>query len=749
MSSTQELVNEVNRLRVELKERCIQIDALHQFEEEISLQFKDILSLRDSKIKELEGRVEDLSLSNTTSRPQDNSEVLMNLLNEREQEVMIMEEKVRQIMSERDEMRLRESISDSIVDYEHRVEGLRHELIGKDSEIRQLRSLLEQLPSPSGTPAIEVLKPDNPPPPQAVALSLVRETVFSLPPPVPSVAWEEVVALRRKLEETLENAVSLRGYLAGRKLFFQLENEQEEEAKDLKFFVENGDVSSLKIILVEIETALCRKSISEEFQRIISDLEKQLTDLRSLEKERETRFSVTGSPPLPLEDKSMDGIAARLKEEVKNRRKVEELNDELKLRLEDRELENEIRMKDDLIRKLRRENQELVRAIGSKDSVVGNGLCLLSQEIDQLRGDLRVKEAEVKDIRVKFIELKKEVRQKEQELEARNLVSLKKKQQPKEDPLLKEEVVKLQKEIESIKLLPPARVKRKVERKWTVATMGLVSFFSRDDTVKKMESKFDQIGIIRGLQNQLTQAEDELLICKRKLEVDAKLELELERLRFSKLEADCIASRTRLEEAEYQIRKGDQLARQDDAVLQVQLELRRVDSELSAAQESNDAKSIENVRLRSKLLELEIEKTWLVRKAQRAVDERDVVVKMRTNGGDEEKIFFVSTTKLEEEVVELRKQRDQDRAAIAEAEKVLSLVEQTEAKYLKVARENAKLRKDISALNDDTFWTDLESLQSQHKVSVSLLRQCRERVTDQSLLALIEDLVGPPEVESS
>ena len=231
MSSTQELVNEVNRLRVELKERCIQIDALHQFEEEISLQFKDILSLRDSKIKELEGRVEDLSLSNTTSRPQDNSEVLMNLLNEREQEVMIMEEKVRQIMSERDEMRLRESISDSIVDYEQRVEGLRHELIGKDSEIRQLRSLLEQLPSPSGTRAIEVLKPDNPPPPQAVALSLVRETVFSLPPPVPSVAWEEVVALRRELEETLDDAVSLRGFLAGRKLFFQLENEQQEEAR--------------------------------------------------------------------------------------------------------------------------------------------------------------------------------------------------------------------------------------------------------------------------------------------------------------------------------------------------------------------------------------------------------------------------------------------------------------------------------------------------------------------------------------
>ena len=70
------------------------------------------------------------------------------------------------------------------------------------------------------------------------------------------------------------------------------------------------------------------------------------------------------------------------------------------------------------------------------------------------------------------------------------------------------------------------------------------------------------------------------------------------------------------------------------------------------------------------------------------------------------------------------------------------MVSQTEAKYVKVAKENQKLRKDIAALNDDTFWNDLESLQTQHKSGVRLLRECRNLVTRRDLVEAITALVG-------
>ena len=84
-------------------------------------------------------------------------------------------------------------------------------------------------------------------------------------------------------------------------------------------------------------------------------------------------------------------------------------------------------------------------------------------------------------------------------------------------------------------------------------------------------------------------------------------------------------------------------------------------------------------------------------------------------------------TRLEKEISELKKLREKDKAAIKEAERVLTLVQATEDKYVSVAQENAKLRRDLLALDDEGFWSDLETLQNQHNECISLLvRVCSE-----------------------
>jgi hypothetical protein len=113
---------------------------------------------------------------------------------------------------------------------------------------------------------------------------------------------------------------------------------------------------------------------------------------------------------------------------------------------------------------------------------------------------------------------------------------------------------------------------------------------------------------------------------------------------------------------------------------------------------------------------------------------------------DKEKRLLAQRTKesqkMEQELNELRQQREQDKVALAEAERVLGLIEQTEKKYLKVAKENSKLRKDLSALNDDTFWSDLENLQTDHRESIDILKFVRPLVRDPALVTRIRKLTS-------
>ena len=73
----------------------------------------------------------------------------------------------------------------------------------------------------------------------------------------------------------------------------------------------------------------------------------------------------------------------------------------------------------------------------------------------------------------------------------------------------------------------------------------------------------------------------------------------------------------------------------------------------------------------------------------------------------------------------MKAQRAADQRALEEAEAVLKVVEASESKYLKTARENRRLKSEISQLEDDNFWNDLDELQSKVKLAVELLYECK------------------------
>jgi hypothetical protein len=290
-----------------------------------------------------------------------------------------------------------------------------------------------------------------------------------------------------------------------------------------------------------------------------------------------------------------------------------------------------------------------------------------------------------------------------------------------------------------------------------------------------------QADTLLQLQAQLADTEEQLFATTKRLNVDAKMELELSLLQKARLESESIDLRAKVADLEFQLRQrlgSHELARTDDAVLRAQLEVRRTTAELETVRRNTCEQEIDNIRLKNTILDLECDKTNLARRTQRAVEQRDLIqaellamkaahakpskpdvspVKQTVAASDEVKTLREANQRLLAEkhdrqqsarrdaleLEHLRNQREQDKAALAEAERVLALVDQTEAKYVKVAKENAKLRKDISALNDDAFWNDLENLQNQHKDSLDLLKACRRCVTDRVLLRRMEALVGP------
>ena len=568
------------------------------------------------------------------------------------------------------------------------------------------------------------------------------------------------------------------------------------------------------------------------------------------------------TPPLPevALDQSvmMDAISDRLADEIATRRKVEETNESLRLRIgvEKKEfkqllesaikqrdeavcalrdvpqpvpnhddfrkeeadveifaLKNEVRMNRELVAKLRAENTELLACAGD------------TAEVARLRQELRDKENDLKKIRLNVMELRKDVKQVEQakedqEMETRRLVrtieSMRARKKTSEDTTtVKQDIDDLKSELRSMKnagVVGRGANVRRVSR--SPPSTGLVtpasvatpvakrklSMFSPTATMIVQPTEGGMRGIsvhqsevLCTLQTHLIAVEDELANARRALDVDAKLALDMERLQRLQLENSNVKLAAQVEDLRYQLKRrvagkpADELAITDDDVcVQTQFELRQRTPELDRLRIELHEGKIEGLTLRSTILDLEFGRTAIERKCERLSElvemQKEQIHALRTvdrmtpvkPGPDTDQLLSVLQAendklvsekraltlkvkqleshavrsdgadrhRLQEEIDELRRQRDQDKAAIGEAERVLAMVSQTEAKYVKVAKENQKLRKDIAALNDDTFWNDLESLQTQHKSGVRLLRECRNLVTRRDLVEAITALVG-------
>jgi hypothetical protein len=59
---------------------------------------------------------------------------------------------------------------------------------------------------------------------------------------------------------------------------------------------------------------------------------------------------------------------------------------------------------------------------------------------------------------------------------------------------------------------------------------------------------------------------------------------------------------------------------------------------------------------------------------------------------------------------------------LREARRVIAQFEQAGGRYVAVAKENKRLKKDLEALNDDAFWEDLEEMKANSEESTALLR---------------------------
>ena len=821
--------DEVRALRIELEEKTIQIDALSRFEYEFGLKVDQLINEKDTQINQLQAQVHELSCS-PLKKPIRDDELLF-LLRERENEVSVLEERVREVMRERANRPEAHSLTESIMDYERRVDTLRQELIGKDSEISELRGLVDGLQPVDkrgfsivrdlisfegeesfveDTGMVDSLCGDL----RAITRDIqdLREQYFALPKlvegneSVVSICTQQVREFKRSAERYKRELDSLRKSisennngrikLAVAGLDMMLAKSRLEEDKQFLFerLAESALADCPPVVdvplrkpLVHMEDAatsarrsprrlLLNEGISNPppprlgyvpgseistpplpvstKPRLGYGLASDISSppLPALTQSRwgyvpgndlstpplplwtqprvaseaisvPVRGESAAIPPQPVPGLSLDAIAKRLKEETSIRKRIEEENEFLRQARDNR------------------------------------------LEVDQVRGELKSKDSELRNIRGKVLELKKDLQLLEHERETHE--SDKRKMQRTIDSLrtaanssgnettrLEGEIGRLQNDMNRLKSRPRIVDKKKPKSPLTMTRTDAV-VFSHSAAIPAASD------LTVRLHSQLVEAEEELALCQRQLRVDSQLELDLATLKASQLESEIVQLRAENDDLKFQLRQS-----RPGTVVEVDLQLS--EDRLAAVIRESQLRSVEIVRLKSKMLELEFDKTDLLRRCERAQEECNIfksntlALRMKPQPLDngEMESLRSQNKQLEKEVDALRNegvsrlsdhskeidalrnQREQDKAAITEAERVLGLVEQSEAKYLKVAKENSKLRKEIAALNDDTFWNDLETLQNNHRDSLDLLSAMEPLIKDKSLRDRIRQLTA-------
>ncbi|CAK9055858.1 unnamed protein product [Durusdinium trenchii] len=98
--------------------------------------------------------------------------------------------------------------------------------------------------------------------------------------------------------------------------------------------------------------------------------------------------------------------------------------------------------------------------------------------------------------------------------------------------------------------------------------------------------------------------------------------------------------------------------------------------------------------------------------------------------------------RLQQELAELRRARGEDAAALDEAQRALHEAERTEQRYLEVVRENRRLQQELSALDDEGFWEEIQQLQRRNEQAASLARESKEALEHLAPAAGALDFTG-------
>lgn len=98
--------------------------------------------------------------------------------------------------------------------------------------------------------------------------------------------------------------------------------------------------------------------------------------------------------------------------------------------------------------------------------------------------------------------------------------------------------------------------------------------------------------------------------------------------------------------------------------------------------------------------------------------------------------------RLQQELAELRRARGEDAAALDEAQRALHEAERTEQRYLEVVRENRRLQQELSALDDEGFWEEIQQLQKRNEQAASLARESKEALEHLAPAAGALDFTG-------
>ena len=801
---TTDYIVEISNLRALSIEKDIKIEALIEFEKQYEEQVRALLQERDSRIQELESKLAEVRAVSISPRSPEYD--LMTALLQREAEVQTLEQRVQEILSERElnDNRVRESVSESLVEYENRVEELRRDLFSKECDIirlqekvdhslftknpeidtlrarvRELEAMQYPTPAPREVKTLNsvILSLDMHEQPKPI-LSMVGHIVSLSPRHSPAQPDDDLVKLRNTLEDNISRSAQLLSSLSDSKLdrllsaidthpsqslgFPKLCLDQAEEFKRLAERY-RSEANRYRQLSDSIDVPQKMRLLYEEIRALLSEISlshqerEQLSLLRMVEHKEVVPVDSAPRPILVAVPTFITAFIESVADEEKARYKEDLTRVTEQLSFKESSIRGlkeqvvaanvELQKKKELLEASTAENLDLHKNVMELTRQVASAEVLRKDAI-QTRDELVSKKEQIKTIKRRFEELKRELAdtQSARESEMSNL-----RKECEEVEALRSQVLKLQgdldlrdKLLKKGQRLPKATVHGRSEARSmsivkcdAVRVIGLVQSgltSSRNDGSKE------------ELRIQLYSTQDELVKLRRKYEIEEKFALEMEKLKSVSLENENVRLKAKVDDLEYQfgrlVRMGN--ATEDTEILRLRVALDCKEAEVQKAQKEKLDLGVEMLQEKNKVLEVDFDRAVMEMRIERleyALSQKHSV-SLGTSASTRESSPIPSSSdsgRLRQELTELRgklsvlekvnsdlkNQRDQDKVALEEAERVLSLVQATEKKYVKVAKENAKLRKDLASLDDDNFWNDLDVLQEQYKQSVSILQEVR------------------------